>query len=185
MAVGTPHDLTLAYSKEENSIVERVNKEVNRHLRSFVFEALEMDQYKLCLPFVQRIMNSSVHASTGVSLGNLLFGNRLDLNRGILTPFQPALPSKTPGSRIMADMTNAQDTTHRTVQEMVQEHAAQRSTDQPDPTVFPVGSYVLAQYATGPPTRLHTRWCSLIASLGGYNVSRTRYNRYNTPRYQF
>ena len=29
-------------------------------------------------------------------------------------------------------------------------------------------------------------WCSLIASLGGYNVSRlTRYNRYNTPRFQF
>ena len=28
--------------------------------------------------------------------------------------------------------------------------------------------------------------CSLIASLGGYNVSRlTRYNRYNTPRFQF
>ena len=100
LAVGTTHNLTLAYSKEENSIVERVNKEVNRHLRSFVFETLEMDQYKLCLPFVQRIMNSSVHGSTGVSPGNLLFGNRLDLNRGILTPFQQALPSKTPGSRI-------------------------------------------------------------------------------------
>ena len=28
--------------------------------------------------------------------------------------------------------------------------------------------------------------CSLIASLYGYNVSRlTRYNRYNTPRFQF
>ena len=28
--------------------------------------------------------------------------------------------------------------------------------------------------------------CSLIVSLGGYNVSRlTRYNRYNTPRFQF
>ena len=79
LAAGTPHNLTLAYSKEENSIVERVNKEVKRHLRSFVFETLEMDQYKLCLLFVQRIMNSSVHGSTGVSPGNLLFGNRLDL----------------------------------------------------------------------------------------------------------
>ena len=112
LAAGTPHNLTLAYSKEENSIVERVNKEVNRHLPSFVFETLEMDQYKLCLPFVQRIMNSSVHGSTGVSQGNLLFGNRLDLNRGNLTPFQQALPSKTPGSRIMADTINAQDTAH-------------------------------------------------------------------------
>ena len=103
-------------------------------------------------------MNSSVHGSTGVSPGNLLFGNRLDLNRGILTPFQQALPSKTPGSRIMDYMINAQDTAHRTVQEMAQENAAQRLMVQPDPTVFPIGSYALAQYATGPPTRLHTRW---------------------------
>ena len=25
-------------------------------------------------------------------------------------------------------------------------------------TVFPVGSYVLAKYPVGPPTRLHTKW---------------------------
>ena len=29
--VGTSHCLTLAYSKEENAIVERMNKEINRH----------------------------------------------------------------------------------------------------------------------------------------------------------
>ena len=58
----------------------------------------------------------------------------------------------------MADMINAQDTAHRTVQEMAQENVAQRLTDQPYPTVFPIGSYVLAQYATVPSTRLHTRW---------------------------
>ena len=79
LAVGTPHNLTLAI-EEENSIVERVNKEVNHHLRSFVIETLEMDQYKFCLPFIQRIMNSSVHGFTGMSPGNLLFDNRLDLN---------------------------------------------------------------------------------------------------------
>ena len=44
----------------------------------------------------------------------------------------------------MADMTKAQDTAHRMVQEMVQKNAAQRLMDQPDPTVFPIGSYVLA-----------------------------------------
>ena len=32
----TPHNLTLAYSKQENAIVEKVNKEVNRHLRGIV-----------------------------------------------------------------------------------------------------------------------------------------------------
>ena len=34
---GEPHSLILAYSKQENIIVERVNKDVNRHLRAFTF----------------------------------------------------------------------------------------------------------------------------------------------------
>ena len=33
---GTPHNLTLAYSKQENAIDERVNKDVNKHLRGLV-----------------------------------------------------------------------------------------------------------------------------------------------------
>ena len=36
--VGVKHCLTLAYSKEENAIVERYNKEINRHLRALIFE---------------------------------------------------------------------------------------------------------------------------------------------------
>ena len=32
------HCLTLAYSKEENALVERYNKEINRHLRALTFE---------------------------------------------------------------------------------------------------------------------------------------------------
>ena len=36
--VGVEHELTLAYSKEENAIVERFNKEINRHLRALPFE---------------------------------------------------------------------------------------------------------------------------------------------------
>ena len=32
--IGVSHTLTLAYSKQENAIVERYNKEINRHLRA-------------------------------------------------------------------------------------------------------------------------------------------------------
>jgi hypothetical protein len=32
LLIGTQHCLTLAYSKEENALVERMNKEINRHL---------------------------------------------------------------------------------------------------------------------------------------------------------
>jgi transposase InsO family protein len=35
--IGTEHDLTMAYSKEENGMVERANKETLRHLRNIIF----------------------------------------------------------------------------------------------------------------------------------------------------
>ena len=59
---------------------------------------------RLCLPFVQRIINSSVHASTGASPANLLFGNQLNLNRGILikVPEESQLPTK--ASKVITDM---------------------------------------------------------------------------------
>ena len=38
-----PHNLTSAYSKQENAIVERVNKEVNRHLRALAFQTTDID----------------------------------------------------------------------------------------------------------------------------------------------
>ena len=34
----TEQELTIAYSKEENAIVERANKEVMRHLRAIIFD---------------------------------------------------------------------------------------------------------------------------------------------------
>jgi hypothetical protein len=37
LLVNAQHCLTLAYSKEENALVERMNKEINRHLRTFGF----------------------------------------------------------------------------------------------------------------------------------------------------
>jgi hypothetical protein len=37
-SIGVHHLINLAYSKEENAIVERVNKEVMRHLRGIIFK---------------------------------------------------------------------------------------------------------------------------------------------------
>ena len=73
MLTGTPHNLTLSYSKQENGVVERANREVNRHLRAFTFETNDVDNYRLSLPFVQRIINSSIHEITGVAPASMLF----------------------------------------------------------------------------------------------------------------
>ena len=79
----TSHNLTLAYSSQKNAIVERVNKEVNRHLRGLVFDTPSLKGYAKCIPFVQRIINSSVNRRTYASPASILFADKLDLNRGI------------------------------------------------------------------------------------------------------
>jgi hypothetical protein len=58
--------------KEENSIVERTNKKVNRHLRALTFDKNTVDDYRLCVPIVQRILNSSYNERTGISASDFL-----------------------------------------------------------------------------------------------------------------
>ena len=44
VSTGTPHNLTLAYSKQENAIVEWIDKEINRYLRSFSYDTNDVYQ---------------------------------------------------------------------------------------------------------------------------------------------
>jgi hypothetical protein len=85
----------LAYSSQENAIVERINKEINRHLRTLTFHKNTVENYQLGLPFVQRIINSSHNKRTQIPPFQILFGNSVDLERGILTPFKEILPKPT------------------------------------------------------------------------------------------
>ena len=59
LLIGVKHCLTLAYSKEENAIVERCNKEINRHLRALTYDNSPLSDYKNSLSFVQRILDSN------------------------------------------------------------------------------------------------------------------------------
>jgi transposase InsO family protein len=64
----TDHELSLAYSKEQNAIVERANKEVMRHLTAIIFDRrISEVWYSEYLPLVQRIMDAKVHDTIGVS----------------------------------------------------------------------------------------------------------------------
>ncbi len=57
--VGTQQSLTLAYSSQQNAIVERVNKEINRHITALTFDTNSVDDYEMTLPIVQRILNAA------------------------------------------------------------------------------------------------------------------------------
>jgi len=157
-ATGTAQNLTLAYSSQENAIVERNNKEINRHLRALTFHTNTVDDYQLLLPFVQRIMNSSYNERTKIAPAQLLFGNAINLDRGILLPFeeQPQL------TQSLADQTSkllqAQQNLFTLARTVLSDSDAEHLSQNTIVTEFAPDSYVLVAQRSAPETRLHTLW---------------------------
>ena len=50
-AMGVRHCRTTPYSTEENSLVERTNKEINRHIRALTYDNNNLESYVDSLPF--------------------------------------------------------------------------------------------------------------------------------------
>ena len=48
--LGTKSEVTLAYSKKEQTIVETANKEVMRHLRNFIFDNTVIKSFSRYIP---------------------------------------------------------------------------------------------------------------------------------------
>jgi transposase InsO family protein len=84
-ALRIEHQLTMAYSHEENGIVERAMQPVMKHLRAIILSENVKDHWQTYLPLVQRIMNSNVHSATGHAPSAIVFGGLIDLDRDILT----------------------------------------------------------------------------------------------------
>jgi hypothetical protein len=177
--LGSRHRTTIAYSKEENSLVERMNREVGRHLRAMIFDENSSIKWgKKMLPMVQRIINATKKKSTGFSPAQLLFGEALTLDRNIFvnpgvvaatskrTPDNMALGNKhfdSEGGVVLSDKGKEMLKTQRELIALAQKH--QLETDSHHMveriptgplTEFPVGSYVMLKYAEnalrrGPP----------------------------------
>ena len=78
---------TVPYRHQQNGLVERVNREIGRHLRCLVFDGRVDAKWSVYLPLIQRIVNSSYHSSIGTSPMRVLFGDSISCNRGLLFPF--------------------------------------------------------------------------------------------------
>ena len=105
---------------------------------------------------VQRIINSSVNKRTGASPASILFADKLDLNRGILTPHLLPIVSSS-NSTYIADLIETQDKVLDAAIDSLQNCDEKHKKSTSDLTVFPIGSYVLVKQEH-PPTRLHTKW---------------------------
>jgi hypothetical protein len=69
----TLQSIATANSKEESAIVERTNKEVNRHLRSQICNFATTVQWSVMLPMAQLIINSTPHSVTNVAPAQLMW----------------------------------------------------------------------------------------------------------------
>ncbi len=149
----TEQELTIAYSKEENSIVERANKEVMRHLRAIIFDDRIYSQWgKKQLPLVMRILNSEEKTRTGVSPAEILFGNAVHLNRGALV--EPEVPNEKPThqklSTFMDEMIERQSALIKVAQESQHKYDDYHISEyDPEFTEFPINSYVLFEHPEG------------------------------------
>ena len=75
MFVGSDHKITIAYSRQENAIVKRANNEVNcRRIKTIWRESIHL---------VHRILNTTNFERTKISPADLLFGQALNLDRGV------------------------------------------------------------------------------------------------------
>jgi transposase InsO family protein len=156
--VGTEHVTTMAYSKEENAIVERVNKEVLRHLRAILFEKGLKDKWSLIYPLVERIINSEIHSVIKVSPAQIVFGNAIDLDRGIFLPHfvnDKQMKFSEYTARLLQAQADVIKVAYESQTKSDLHHIAMHT---PQLTEFPINSYVLAQYENSehrPPSKFH------------------------------
>ena len=157
---------TEAYSKQENSIVERANKEVLRHLRAFIYDRKVLEGWADHIPLIQRMMNSTTHSSLGVAPYQILFGTALQLDRQIYdTGANIDAQHPQPPASLHRFMDTALARQTRII-ELAEAHQKQKDdahlTSQTNPiTEFAVDSLVLCNYpntAMGAraPSKLHT-----------------------------
>jgi transposase InsO family protein len=173
--VGTEHCLSIAYSKQENSLAERTNKEINRHMTSLFFDRKIKDNYRNAKPMIQRILNSNYSDRTKISPADMLFGKAVDLDRGIFAPFEESTStSSIPLSQTTSKMLQLQKDLMRIHREILKKGDETHNTEDPDTefTVFANDEYVLLEPVTGPKDRLHTR------RTGPYRIIESNNNNY-------
>jgi hypothetical protein len=146
--IGTEHELTMAYSKEENGMVERANKETLRHLRNIIFDRDVIRQWSIYLPLVKRIFNSSIHSVTGVAPAHVIFGHAVNLDRNIFKQSTVSTVDTESMSQWMGDLIQGQQTIMELVKKNLdkqREKHVEKQTN-PDFTEFPIDSYVLVEH---------------------------------------
>jgi hypothetical protein len=117
---------------------------------------------------VQRIINSSVSDRTKLFSSQILFGNAIDLNRGLFVPPKEVLEGTQELTPYMSKLLSLQqsliDMARKNIQYTDDLHI---STFTAKRTEFAINSYVLVKWNAGTPTRLHTIWKGPLRVISG------------------
>ena len=147
---GTEHVVGMAYSHQEQSIVERSIAELSRWLRSLLHDTQVKHEYwSRYLPFAQRIHNATTIKTIGHAPAEILFGDRLSLERNILIPQELREHKNTEVNTWMANRDRFQDTMINAAQKLAKQHEEDHLREEevtPKLTDFPIDSYVLVAY---------------------------------------
>jgi hypothetical protein len=160
-ALGIRNDKIHPYSHEENAIVERVNKEVLRHLRDMLYDSKIHSKWTDHLPAIQRIKNSTRVESTGMAPADLVFGTSSRLEAGVLYPHQSSHKAGPMHEYIRNQheiQLQALLAAYRHQDRADSEHLAAAPATQE--TEFDINSFVLVQYENNdqrPPTKIHPK----------------------------
>jgi hypothetical protein len=138
-----------------------------------VYARATTDNYKEILPFVQRILNTTINKNTKISPAQLLYGNAINMDDGILIPRGDINLIPENITTASAKMLKMQEELMKISADILKEaDDAHNATQKSNVTIFEEGSYVLASQRTQPETRMHTLW------RGPFRVLRNRRKEY-------
>ena len=152
--------LTLAERPQANGVVERNGGEVMRHLRMLVAPKDLRSLWSVMLPLAQRVINNTWKAAIGNTPHRLIHWSPTNLDRGLFAPFDD--PKVVPPlsndyvRQLQVAYERLLDETSSHI--LAEQERLQKDHSDKVPTDFAVGSFVLMDYVTRPPSKLSARW---------------------------
>jgi len=161
------HTQTLAYRPQANGQIERQNRSILRHMRCLVLEKECTTTWSDYLPLLSRIMNMTYSNEIGTTPSNLLFGNAISMNRGLLEPFKEEELQDITSADYVIELNKNLNKIIMKAKKLQQEAIQCRLDQSPEsPTSFEVGDLVLVDYIMRPPSKTMCPWRGPLAVVG-------------------